>query len=44
MVVVTLVAVMGPAFLYAMIVIVGAAVLPTYFRYFEKPETPGSPR
>lgn len=38
------VAVMGPAFLYAMVVIVGSAVLPTYFRYFETPETPGSPR
>ena len=37
-------AVAGPAFLYLMVVVLGAAALPTYFRYFEKPDSPAPPR
>lgn len=33
-------AVAGPLFLYAMVVVLGAAVLPTYFRHFEAAEPP----
>ncbi len=37
-------AVLGPVFLYAMVVVLGAAALPTYFRHFEKPEPAAPPR
>lgn len=34
----------GPVFLYVMVLVLGAAALPTYFNHFEKAETPAPPR
>lgn len=37
-------AVAGPVLLYTLVVVLGAAVLPTYFHYFESPQSSALPR